>query len=409
MYLPLANILHHKLGSLLNAFGIGIGVCMLITLTGLSRGSLYEVANRMESIDADLVVIPKGLSNKAITLSGIAISCKVAPIVKKEFPKIVNHAAPVSICTLCLAGQDQRVTRPNPDDWNLITKNAKIEGRIFDPKNIFTRWIDKKLLAPVEDFDEDENDQAPLIDLTNKLKSKNHNGLELVIDSRLAKAGKYKIGDKILAANQTWTIVGIVKAGVTTRVFMPIRTAQYLFGMGDITKCTMVFIKLKPGVNPTVASRKLAKRLGLDVVPISVFRSELMRKFSIMFTYVDAVNIIALAIAFLFVMITLYTMVIQRTREIAILKSCGASNCFIRRQVVAEACILTGLGTTIGIVLSLICAKLIEHFKPLLTVEITLHWIIIGIIAAGLGAIFASAYPAWRAMKIDMSKALSYE
>ena len=55
MNLPLANILHHKLRSLISAIGIGIAVCMLITLTGLSRGSLFEIAERME---AQMVVLP---------------------------------------------------------------------------------------------------------------------------------------------------------------------------------------------------------------------------------------------------------------------------------------------------------------------------------------------------------------
>ena len=43
-HLPLANLMHHKLRSLLSALGIGMGICMLVTLSGLARGSLFEVA-----------------------------------------------------------------------------------------------------------------------------------------------------------------------------------------------------------------------------------------------------------------------------------------------------------------------------------------------------------------------------
>jgi len=46
--LPLANILQHKLRSLLTAAGIAAAVCMLITLSGLARGSLYEIADRWD-------------------------------------------------------------------------------------------------------------------------------------------------------------------------------------------------------------------------------------------------------------------------------------------------------------------------------------------------------------------------
>ena len=45
-YLPLANILHHKLRSVMSALGIGIGICMLVTLSGLARGSLFEITLR---------------------------------------------------------------------------------------------------------------------------------------------------------------------------------------------------------------------------------------------------------------------------------------------------------------------------------------------------------------------------
>jgi len=55
MNLPLANILHHTLRSTLSALGIGIGICMLVTLSGLARGTLYEVADRWEQVRADLI------------------------------------------------------------------------------------------------------------------------------------------------------------------------------------------------------------------------------------------------------------------------------------------------------------------------------------------------------------------
>ena len=50
-YLPLANIMHHKLRSALSALGIGIGICMLVTLSGLARGSVYEIAERWEATE----------------------------------------------------------------------------------------------------------------------------------------------------------------------------------------------------------------------------------------------------------------------------------------------------------------------------------------------------------------------
>ena len=74
--LPIANIMHHKLPSALSALGVAIGVCMLITLSGLARGSLGEVADRWEGVDADIIVYPAQWSDNITTISGGGLSGK---------------------------------------------------------------------------------------------------------------------------------------------------------------------------------------------------------------------------------------------------------------------------------------------------------------------------------------------
>ena len=114
-------------------------------------------------------------------------------------------------------------------------------------------------------------------------------------------------------------------------------------------------------------------------------------------------------ISFLFIMITLYMMVLQRAREIAILKSFGASGVFILRQVLCESLILTFSGTAAGIGMSYLAGWAIQKFAPLYTVTITWPWIAIACGTALAGATVSALYPAWRAMKVDMVEALSLE
>ena len=68
--LPLANILHHKLRSALAMLGVAIAVCMLVTLSGLSRGSLEEIADRWQAVDADMIVYPATWGENITTVSG---------------------------------------------------------------------------------------------------------------------------------------------------------------------------------------------------------------------------------------------------------------------------------------------------------------------------------------------------
>jgi putative ABC transport system permease protein len=403
-HLPLANILHHKLSSVLSAVGIGIGICMLVTLTGLSRGSLFEIADRWESVDADLIVFPRGWGDSATARSGVGLSEKLAPVIRREHPDLVDRAVPVFTWPVRLAGQDHMATGIVAEDWPVITGDKPLKaGRLFDPQNRFADWLETQLLHPAEESEAPEV-YRPLTD-----RPEYAGGLELVIDDRLASAGGYRVGQTVSTANHDWTIVGIVPAGVMSRVFLPLRTAQDLFNAGDITKCTLIFLKLREGVDAPAAAAAIGRTVGQDVVPVESYRGMLEAQFGQMFTYVDAVNIIALVIAFLFVMVTLYTMVLQRTREIAILKSCGATNKFIVRQVLCESLMLTGLGTGVGIALSYLAGWAITRAKPLLTVEITPGWLAIAVGAALGGAAAAALYPAWRATRVDMVEALNYE
>ncbi len=403
-YLPLANILHHKLRSALSALGIGVGICMLVTLAGLSRGSLSEIADRWESVDADLIVLPRGWGENASDKSGSALPDRYAERILQAHPQIVRRVVPVFTWPIRLAGQDHTAVGVDSAQWEFLSGGRKLQaGRLCDPQGRFARWLDEKLLTTGGKSDQ-------VLELTERdLSDPEHDGLELVIDARLAKAGGYGLGQTVEVANHRWTIVGIAPTGVMARVFLPRRTAQYLFGNGDVTKSSLMFVKLAEGVDIGPAARALAATTGQDVVPLSRYRGMLIEKFGIMFVYVDAVNAIALIIAFLFIMVTLYTMVLQRTREIAILKSCGASDLFLLRQVLAESLLLTGAGTAAGVAMSFLAAWLIQAARPLLTVTITPHWIAIAAGAALAGATVAALYPAWWATRVDVAEALTLE
>ncbi|MFP4107105.1 MAG: ABC transporter permease [Phycisphaerae bacterium] len=398
-YLPLANILHHKLRSVLSALGIGIGIAMLITLSGLARGSLYEIADRWESVDAELIMFPRGWGGQASIKSGAGLWDSYEQYVMETFADDVEEVAPVFTWPMELAGQDQNVAAIKAEDWQTFTGGKKvIAGRLFQPDpEKFTRLMKDKAAASPEGIAEVDQQMLQAANM-----------LELVIDTRLARAGGFEVGQTVRAANHDWKIVGIVPAGVMARVFMPRRTAQVLFGSGS-KQSTLMFIRLRDGRDLHKVARRIRSETGQDAVPLTEYRGMLVAKFEMMFQYVNMVNIVALSIAFLFIMVTLHTMVLQRTREIAILKSCGASWWFILKQVMAESVLLTMIGLIVGIGLSFLAAWAIAAFQPLLTVTITMEWLGIALVASVLGALLSAVYPAYRAIRVDMVAALSYE
>ncbi len=106
MSLALANLLHHKVRSLLSALAVGIGVAMLVTLLGLTHGSLDEVTQRMRAVDADLLAAPAEW-DAVIGASGAPLSEKhadkareVAAVIEKGAATLRDRGIRMGVFTL---------------------------------------------------------------------------------------------------------------------------------------------------------------------------------------------------------------------------------------------------------------------------------------------------------------------
>jgi putative ABC transport system permease protein len=118
---------------------------------------------------------------------------------------------------------------------------------------------------------------------------------------------------------------------------------------------------------------------------------------------------LAVTIGFIVVMLSMYTAILERTREIGILKSLGASQLYIVSIVIRETFLLAALGIGVGILLSFGAKGLIERHFPILVVSLHREWWLwAGLIAVG-GAMLGSLYPATRAARQDPIAALAYE
>ncbi len=402
-YLPLANILHHKLRSALSALGVGIGVCMLITLSGLSRGSLDEVADRWEAVDADLIVYPAQLSSNITTLNGGGLAEGDVQAVRQLAvggQACVQRVVPVFLHRVRIGDSEHNVVGVAPEDLPALLGGRAIlpPGRAFDPDDAFARWLRSELSGGPQD---------EVLVLSDEELAR-HGGLEMVVDTRLARDAGLKLGGKVLAAGKSFEVVGVVRAGALARAFMPLATAQ-LLGAGGTGRYTLLFVKLREGTEPGRAIAAVRAAGGLTAMALGEYRAMLQQRFGVMYVYVDAVNAVTLVVAFLFILLTLYTMVIERRREIAILRSMGATRRFIFGEVVAESMILTACGTAAGVAMSLAAAAGIEALRPLLTVRITPGWVAIAAAAATVGAALAAVYPAVNAMRTDVIEALTLE
>jgi putative ABC transport system permease protein len=204
-------------------------------------------------------------------------------------------------------------------------------------------------------------------------------------------------------------VVGIVEHGKGSRIFVPLSTLQSLSGSTD--KASLFYIKC---TRPEHTEDVIAEIKGIlpnyTLTAIKDYVS-MMTTTSIpgLNVFVDAMIGLAVCIGLLVIFLTMYTTVIERTRDIGVLKSLGANSPFIVRAVLCESAMLCLLGIFAGVGLSYaVRAGFLKAF-PTLAILITPEWILKAAAIALIGAVLGASYPAWVASRKDAVEALTFD
>jgi len=105
----------------------------------------------------------------------------------------------------------------------------------------------------------------------------------------------------------------------------------------------------------------------------------------------------------------MHTMILERTREIGILKALGFSRFDIIKMLLGETAFLTIAGSLAGIGITFLAQAILKQTNPGLSILLTPGWIFGSIFLALLGAALGAAVPALRASGFDPVEALAYE
>jgi putative ABC transport system permease protein len=126
--------------------------------------------------------------------------------------------------------------------------------------------------------------------------------------------------------------------------------------------------------------------------------------------FTDVVIGISVIVGFLVVFLSMYTAVLERTREIGVLKALGASPSYVLGILIRETILLAIAGSIAGILMSYGSQVLITNFAPaFLTMEIVKYWWPIATGIAIVGSLVGSLYPGFKAARQDAIEALSYD
>jgi putative ABC transport system permease protein len=117
---------------------------------------------------------------------------------------------------------------------------------------------------------------------------------------------------------------------------------------------------------------------------------------------------LGLVISVLVILLAMYTTIIERTREIGILKSLGASKRFIVLTIEKEAAMISAMGVAIGFIVAIVSKLWIEANTRLIIV-LEPKWLVLAALIGVVGGIIGAFYPALRAANLDPVEAISYD
>ncbi len=355
------NVVARPVRAFLTITAIAIQVILVLMIVGLTSGVVSEWGKRVEGVGADIMVQPP---NSSIFF---AFSSAVMPeSLGDQIEKLpgVDEAAP----TLILMDQ----------------KNfAMVYGIDYKRFNGLSRGFLYRDGGPFSSPD------------------------EALADDVIAQARHLKVGDTITILNRSFRISGIVAHGKGARFFIPLKTAQDIAGAEK--RVSMFYVRSKgdtEGAREQILKLDPLNRVRSMSEYVSLMNSSNLPELR---PFIRTMVGIGVMISFLVVLLNMHTLVLERTREIGILKSLGFSRLDIVKLLLGEMLILTLFGCLFGIVVTFLVQFVLRQTTPTLQILISPDWLFAAILLAIVGAAAGAVYPALRAASYDPVVALAYE
>ncbi len=356
-----SNLGVRPLRSALSVLALALQVFLILLIVGLTNGALSDWRTRAEGVGADIIVQPP---NSSIFF---AFSSAVMPesLVEKiaSLPEVAE-VAPVLIVV---------------DQHNLGVVYGIDYARFTGLSDGFTFLSGGPFQGP---------DQA-------------------IADDLAADSRHLRVGQKAQLLGHEFTISGIVVHGKGARFFVPIKTAQDIAGADG--RVSMFYVRSKGDTEGV--RNELVKLLPTYKIRSMAEYSTLMTSSNLpeLKPFLRSFITLGVVISFLVVLLTMHTMVLERTRDIGVLKALGSSRLEICWMIIGETLVMVALGVVFGLLSTYSVVAILHRTSPTLQIAIEGGWIIRAILLTIVGAIAGALYPALRAAQCDPVDALAYE
>jgi putative ABC transport system permease protein len=395
------NMLHRFTRSFLTILSILIGIMAVFTLISFGQGLSRYVDQLSQEAGADkLIAQPKGFGPPGST--NIFLSQDDFDFIKKT--KGVSEA------TAMIARQAE------------VKKDVKKKGK----------WV-FVMGMPTDPSEQRVVDEAfggigilKGRNLKKGDKKKVAVGFNYQLEDKIF-AKPLQLGDKIFVNGEKFDVIGfyeeIGNPGDDVNIYMTLDDEKELFDVGD--EYDFIYIRAAKGVEPSELANRLEEKLrkekgqkeGEEDFYVQTFE-QLIETFGTILVVLNAIMVliagISVLVAAVNIMNTMYTSVIERTKEIGIMKSIGARNSTILWMFFLESGILGLIGGSIGVLLGYGFAKLggsilaatgyamLQPYFP--------WWLTVGsLVFSFLVGAVSGFFPARSASKLKPVDALRYE
>jgi len=360
-------MLHRPARTFVSMIGIGIGILLVVFTIGLANGSLRERAQRESNVGAELMIRPSG----SVSLSASdALNMSLSMVTELE--KIDGVAAVVPVATVSVPANDGGLTGSRLIDGVPFDKYAAIAG---------LQVVQGRVFVPGRD--------------------------EMMADTAWLDRRKARIGDKFSIYDRDFDIVGVYEPSAGARIKIPLTTLQEQ--LGSPGNASAFLVKVRDGLSPRDVGDRIQARFPDNQLILTSELEELyMQGLPALNVFLDVIVVVAAVISALIILLTMYTTVTERTRQIGVLKSLGKSNVRIAFTIVQEA-LLIAMGGVIFGVAATFGLKYAMARSSTLTVSVD-PTVVLTVAGIGLASsVIGALYPGLRAARLDAVEALNYE
>lgn len=337
---------------------------MILTLVGLSQGVLGDIKRRSEGTGADVILMPPG--STVFSLSGTRPE-KIVDVVRKQ-PHV---ALATGVLRESVGNLADNIVGIHLDEFNAMSGGFRYyEG---DPAHTFKHPD------------------------------------EILVDDEYARAKGLHVGSVIKDLPGHWVVCGIVEQGKLSRLFASIDDLQSKYA--ETGKISVVYVKADNPANiDTIKSELQSVFQDYPVHTMKEFTDALsVDNYTLVRDFTRVVVVISVVVGLLVVLLTMYTAVLERTREIGILKALGASPGYIMGILLREAILLAIAGTIAGIIMTYGSQALMRVLAPTWTEDIVYGWWPRACLISLIGALIGAIYPGLKAARQDAIEALAYD